>query len=105
MFNIKCIVISLRGEVWAHLTSLTQPYFIEVSVSCEESDWSSGCLILRYGIIYALRGTNKMKNKKYYSVGTVLKSNRKVVERDKIDIHDHSHSCIGTGTSLTRNAR
>jgi hypothetical protein len=26
-----------------------------------------------------------MKNKKYYSVGTVLKSNRKVVERDKID--------------------
>ena len=45
MFNIKCIVISLRGEVWAHLTSLTQPYFIEVSVSCEESDWSSGCLL------------------------------------------------------------
>jgi hypothetical protein len=28
---------------------------------------------------------NKMKNKKYYTVGTVPKSNTKIVERGKID--------------------
>ena len=42
---------------------------------------------------------NKMKNKnkEYYTAGTVLKYNRKIVERGKIDtfniqIHDHSLS-------------
>ena len=29
-----------------------------------------------------------MKNKKYHTVGTVLKLRRKIVERGKIDIHD-----------------
>jgi hypothetical protein len=42
----------------------------------------------------------KLMEKKYHYVGTVPKSNRKVVEIDKIGIHDRSHSCIGTGTSL-----
>jgi hypothetical protein len=40
---------------------------------------------------------NKNKNKEYYTAGTVLKYNRKIVERGKIDtsniqIHDHSLS-------------
>jgi hypothetical protein len=46
---------------------------------------------------------NKMKNKKYQSVWTVHKSNRKFIERGKIDspnthVHDHSLSWLGTGT-------
>ena len=44
-----------------------------------------------------------MKNKKYQTVGTVLKSYRKILERGKIDtynihIHDCSLSWFGTGT-------
>jgi RNA recognition motif-containing protein len=43
-----------------------------------------------------------MKTKKYHSVGTVPKYNRKIVYRDKIDIpntqiHDQSPSWFGTG--------
>ena len=43
-----------------------------------------------------------MKNKKYYKVGTIPKSNIKIVERGKIDtpntqIHDRSLSWLGTG--------
>jgi hypothetical protein len=39
--------------------------------------------------------TNKLKNKKFHIVGTVPKSNIKIVERDKMDtpntqIHDRS---------------
>jgi hypothetical protein len=48
-----------------------------------------------------------MKNKKYNIVRTFQKCNRKIVERVKIDtsntcaqIHDSSHSLLGTGTSL-----
>jgi hypothetical protein len=42
-----------------------------------------------------------MKTKKYHSVGTVPKYNRKIVYRDKIDIpntqiHDQSSSWFGT---------
>ena len=48
-----------------------------------------------------------MKNKKYHYVGTVPKSNRKIVERMKIDtritqIHDGSLSTLGTATSIKR---
>ena len=48
-----------------------------------------------------------MKNNKYHSVGAVPKSNRKIVERSKIDIsitqiHDRSHSWFGPGTSIKR---
>ena len=40
---------------------------------------------------------NQMKNQKYYTIGTILKSNRKIVETGKIDtpntyIHDRSLS-------------
>jgi hypothetical protein len=48
----------------------------------------------------------KKKNKqKTHTVGTVPKSNRKIVERDEIDtinthIHDCSFSWFGTGTSV-----
>ena len=47
----------------------------------------------------------KKKKKKYYTVGTVPKSNRKIVKRDKIDIpitqiHDHPLLWLGTGTSI-----
>ena len=45
------------------------------------------------------------QKEKYYIVGTVLKSNRKIVERGKIDtqskqIHDRALSCIGTDTLI-----
>ena len=47
---------------------------------------------------------DKMKNKKYNAVRIVPKSNRKIVERiidiPNTQIHDHSHSWLGTGTSL-----
>jgi len=46
-----------------------------------------------------------MKNKKNHTVGTIQKSNIKIVERGKIDtlntqIHDRSVSWLGTGTSI-----
>ena len=52
--------------------------------------------------------TNKMENKIYHTVGTVPKSNRKIVERGKIDtsnveIHDISLSWSGTGTLIKKN--
>ena len=34
---------------------------------------------------------NKMKNGKYHTVGTVLKSNRKFLERGKFDAQTHKH--------------
>ena len=42
---------------------------------------------------------------KYHTVGTIPKSNRKIVERGKIDtfntqIYDHWLSLLGTGTSI-----
>jgi len=45
------------------------------------------------------------KKQKYHMVGTVPKSNRKIVQRDKIDIpntqiHDRSLLWLGTGTSI-----
>jgi hypothetical protein len=45
------------------------------------------------------------KQEKYHTVGTISKSNIKIVERGKIDItntqiHDRSLSCLGTGTSI-----
>jgi len=50
---------------------------------------------------------NKMKDKKYHTYVTVPKSNRKIVERGKLDtpdtkIHDHSLSWLDTGTSIER---
>jgi hypothetical protein len=46
-----------------------------------------------------------MNNKEYRNVGLILKSNIKIVERDKIDtpstqIHDGSLSWLDTGTSI-----
>jgi hypothetical protein len=44
-----------------------------------------------------------MKNKKYHTVGTVPKSNGKIVESGKIDTHnthDRSLSWFGSGTSI-----
>jgi hypothetical protein len=34
----------------------------------------------------SLNPHNKMKNKKYHTVGIILKSNIKIIDRDKIDI-------------------
>ena len=50
---------------------------------------------------------NKMKNKKYQTVGTFPKIQWKIVERDKINtfnthIHDRSLSCHGTCTSMKK---
>jgi hypothetical protein len=44
-----------------------------------------------------------MKNEKYYTVGTIPKSNIKIVEKGKIDtpnthMHDRPLSWFGTGT-------
>jgi hypothetical protein len=49
--------------------------------------------------------SNKVKNIKYHTFGTIPKSNIKIVERGKIDtpntqIHDCSLSWLGTGTSI-----
>jgi hypothetical protein len=49
--------------------------------------------------------TNKMKKKKYHTVGTVPKSNRKIVKRGTIDIsntlkHDRSLSKQYTVSSI-----
>jgi hypothetical protein len=46
-----------------------------------------------------------MKNQNYHTVGTVQSSNRKILERDKINtpntkIRHRSFSWIGTGTSV-----
>jgi hypothetical protein len=46
-----------------------------------------------------------MKNKIYHTVKTIQTSNTIIVERDKIktsntQIHDHSLSWLGTGTSI-----
>jgi hypothetical protein len=46
-----------------------------------------------------------MKNKEYHTYVTVSKSNRKLVERGKLDtpdtqIHNHSLFCLDTGTSI-----
>ncbi len=38
------MIISLRVEVWAHITSLTPPHFIEVAVPSLESEWSCICV-------------------------------------------------------------
>jgi len=49
---------------------------------------------------------NKMKNKtKYHRVGTIRKSNIKIIERGQIDahktqMHDCSFSWLGTDTSI-----
>ena len=55
--------------------------------------------------MYLRRNTEEKKTKQYRTVGTIPKSKRKFVERGKIDtpntqIHDHSHSWLGTGTSI-----
>jgi len=47
----------------------------------------------------------KWKNKKYHTVGTVPKSNLKIVERDKsTPLNTHIHNCLlfwlGTGTLI-----
>jgi hypothetical protein len=36
-----------------------------------------------------------MKTKSYHTIGTVLKSNRKNVERDKLDTIKHKYTTIG----------
>ena len=46
-----------------------------------------------------------MKNKKYHTVGTIPRSNIKIIESSKIDtsitlINDHPLSCLGTVTSI-----
>ena len=46
-----------------------------------------------------------LKSYLHVVLGTTLISNRKIVERGKIDtpntqIHEHSLSCLGTGTSI-----
>ena len=47
------------------------------------------------------------ENKKYHADGTVSISDRKIVEREKIDIpntpkHNHSLTWFGRGTSITK---
>jgi hypothetical protein len=49
----------------------------------------------------------KKKKKKFHTVGTVPESNRKIVERCKIDTHNTQElhrrlSWLGTGTAIKR---
>jgi hypothetical protein len=52
-----------------------------------------------------------MKDKTYHTVGTIPKSNRKIVEKGKLDtctgcstnIYDSSLSWLGNGTSIKQN--
>jgi hypothetical protein len=51
--------------------------------------------------------SNQMKNGKYHAIGTVPKSNIKIVERGKIDmpntqIHECSPTWLGTYTSINQ---
>ena len=55
--------------------------------------------------IYEVLAKSLIKwKKKYHTVGTVVKSNRKIVERGKIDNSNTSHgsslSLLGTDTSI-----
>ena len=44
-------IISLRGQVWVHKTSLTQSLFIEVYVPREESERTCICVLgYRFGL-------------------------------------------------------
>jgi len=50
---------------------------------------------------------NKVKSKQHHTVGTIPRSNIKIIERGEVDttniqIHDHSLSWFGTGTSVKR---
>jgi len=57
--------------------------------------------------VYRLKYLEIKWEKKYHTVRTIPKSNIKIVERSKLDtpntqIHDHSLSWLGTGTSIKR---
>ena len=39
-------IISLRGEIWAHITSLPLPLFIEVPVTSQECERSCICVLV-----------------------------------------------------------
>jgi hypothetical protein len=43
--HVHVHIITLRGEVWIHKTSLTPPLFIEVSVPRDESERSCICVL------------------------------------------------------------
>ena len=45
-------IISLRGEIWDHKTSLIQPHFIEVSVPRQE--WERSCICILRVLILSL---------------------------------------------------
>jgi hypothetical protein len=58
------------------------------------------CMLLFYSYMYKI----KWKNNKYHIIGTVPKSDRKIVDRGKINtpdtiIHDRPLSMLGTGNS------
>ena len=60
-------------------------------------------------MIFEVYTIKKMKNKKYRTVGTIPKSNIKIVERGTLStlnkqVHDHSLSWLGTGTSIKSGA-
>jgi hypothetical protein len=74
-------------------------------------NWKETTFVTSWKKIYVKTSFNiplkwKKKNKKKnHMVGTIPKSNRKIVTRDKIDIpntqiHDCSLICLGTGTSI-----
>jgi len=53
----------------------------------------------KYLLIYNIRRYNKIKIKKYHTVGTVPKFNRKI-DTPNTHIHDRLLSWFATGTSL-----
>ena len=49
---MHALIISLRGKVWAHITSLTPPHVIEVPVSRQESERSCIGVLGVSGIVF-----------------------------------------------------
>jgi hypothetical protein len=61
------------------------------------------CKLMLSGRVGRLDISSSHQMKKYRTAGKVPKSNRKIVERDKVvtlSTHIHDLSCSGTGTSL-----
>ena len=94
------IYISKKFLLWEYLMKVTP----ETRRTHVLPHWNPGSASLEASTL-TITPLNKMKSKKYNTVRTIRKSNRKIVERDKIDspdaqLHVRSLSWIGTGISL-----
>ena len=87
-----------------HRTLISKRHMLQYSFLCSMV-WDEMLLSMVWDEMLLIVLFIEWKNKKCHTVGTILKSNIKIVERDKINtlkiqIHDRSHSCLGTDTSI-----